>query len=385
MKTPQRTRRFGLNYVPSRRWYYLWNEWDAGIIRADFAAMASLGIDHLRVQLLWPYFQPNSGVVSTAHLKRLDELMDIAADVKLDILPCPLTGWLSGYRFLPPDVNGSDIFLKKEVFERMKRYFSAVLSVVRDRPNFLGFDLGNEINVLVHQLPKKQGDTWGKKLCAWLRPQMSGKWIVNGIDHVPWFQGSAFSAKHLVTDYDAVCIHAWPLFTGCLERGGLTDRHSVNLAAFLTHYCRSHLQRERREKPIWIQEFGCSGLWGTPKERDVYMEKTVSSAVKAGATWFTWWCSHDIDRSYQFHPLEYDLGLFTIKNRAKPLARLYKKLIATHSGNPVDASPARPALPDWDRKKFTPALTKILPGSQGIRQNLKTTTWALFEEYVSAF
>ncbi|HEY8965315.1 MAG TPA: hypothetical protein VIM58_02655 [Candidatus Methylacidiphilales bacterium] len=382
MTTPAR-RRFGLNYVPSRNWYYLWNEWDAAVVRDDFAAMAELGIDHIRVQLLWPYFQPNEGAVSGAHLDRLDELMEMAARARLDVLLCPLTGWLSGYRFLPPGVEADDIFLKPETFVRIQRYFEAVLQRVGPRGNFIGFDLGNEINVMVSGLPSRKGDAWGRKLCSWLRPKMKGRWIVNGIDHMPWFQGGVFGVRHLVEDYDAVCIHAWPFFTGCLERGGLDDPHSANLAAFLTRYCRSHMKRGK-EKPVWIQEFGCSSLWGALPERKSYMEATIRSASAAGATWFTWWCSHDIERRYRFDPLEYDLGLLTTGNKVKPLGRLYQKLIAGQAGNPEPSAGEARAFPDWDERKFTPGRTARLPRSQWVRQNLKTTTWALFEEYLAA-
>jgi hypothetical protein len=51
--------RFGVNYTPSRRWWFCWNDWDADSIQRDLDAIAALGADHLRLLLIWPYFQPN--------------------------------------------------------------------------------------------------------------------------------------------------------------------------------------------------------------------------------------------------------------------------------------------------------------------------------------
>lgn len=373
-----RSVRFGLNYVPSRRWYYSWNDWDASEIAEDMDAMASLGIDHLRVQLVWPYFQPNPDHVSPAHLRRLKELMALAEARGLDVLLCPLTGWLSGYAFLPPGISGRDVFLREDVFQQSTRYFDAVLHAVGAFRNFIGFDLGNEINVLAPGLPSAQGDAWGRRLVSWLRPRMRDRWIVNGVDHNPWFNGDAFSLRHLVEDYDAVTLHAWPLFTGCLLRDGLADAPSTQLAAFMTGLARHALGAVALDKPVWLQEFGASERWGTPAERERYMRRSVSLATRAGATWITWWCSHDIDPAFRFDPLEYSLGLFTTGNQAKPLAATYRELIAEFSHARI--APSAAFREEWTH--FAPGVTERLADGLWQEQQRATTTWSLFEDYL---
>lgn len=377
-----RTIRFGLNYVPSRRWYYCWNDWKASEIAEDFDAIALLGVDHLRVQLIWPYFQPNPAYVSPPHLQRLDELMELAGARGLDVQLSVLTGWLSGYHFLPPSVAAEDVFVKEDVFSQSTRYFEAVLNVVGQRDNFLGFDLGNEINVLSPHLATATGDAWGRKITDYLRPKMGGKWIVNGVDHNPWFNGCTFSTDHLATDYEAICLHAWPFFTGCLLQGKLTDLRSINLAAFMTYMARHAMGRVRQDKPIWIQEFGCSGEWGDLGEREAFLRRSVPLAVQAGATWFTWWCSHDIDPQLRFSALEYDLGLLTVGNRTKPLAEVYRELISefSQSAVPVPLAPEK-ALPGI-AADFAPKMLKKLACEQWVEQNLETNTWELFNRFL---
>jgi endo-1,4-beta-mannosidase len=379
-----RTIRFGLNYVPSRRWYYCWNDWNASEIAEDFDAIAALGVDHLRVQLIWSYFQPNPTYVSPLHLQRLEQLMELAAERGLDIQVSVLTGFLSGYRFLPSDIKPGDIFFKEDVFWQSTRLFEAVLNAIGQRSNFLGFDLGNEINAMIPELTMADGDAWGRKMIDFLRPKMSGKWVVNGVDHNPWFNGGTFSTRHLAADYDAVCLHGWPLFTGCLLHGKLADARSIHLSAFMTYMARYALPSDARNKPIWIQEFGCSSEWGDDHEKESFMRQSVPLAIEAGATWFTWWCSHDVDRRFRFSPLEYDLGLLTVENRPKLLAGVYRELIEEFSEVPLPTLIApEKALPGIDAD-FAPKMLKKLPGEQWIEQNLESNTWPLFDRYLEA-
>src|SRR5579864_5974678 len=94
--------RFGVNYTPSRNWWFCWNDWDAAPIQRDLDAIAALGADHLRIMLIWPYFQPNPKWVSPLHLERLDQLLTLMEERHLDAVVTVFTGQLSGWYFLPP-------------------------------------------------------------------------------------------------------------------------------------------------------------------------------------------------------------------------------------------------------------------------------------------
>jgi endo-1,4-beta-mannosidase len=378
----QRNIRFGLNYVPSKNWWYCWNDWQRDQIAADLDAIAALGADHVRVMALWPWFQPNPLTVSAAHLRRLGELLDEAAARGLDVLVAPLTGWLSGYTFLPPWVADGGKVFQAAAQPGIRGYFAALLNELSGRENFLGFDVGNEINCLApFAMPAADGDAWAARLAAWLRPRLHGRWLVNGVDHAPWLTGRTFSTEHLVTTYDAAAVHAWPLFTSCLTRGALDDAPALRIGAFLTHLVRHQQRRYNVSAPVWIQEFGCSELWGDAAAREQYLRASVANAARAGATWFTWWCSHEIDRAYQFDPLEYDLGLLTTDNRPKPLAAVWREVVAAHADAHYPPEPIYAGFP----ADFTPAMTQVFPPAQYLEQNLATTTWAVFERYYQSF
>ena len=95
-----------------QNWYFCYNDWHASAIARDLDRIAEIGADHIRVMLVWPWFQPNPNSVSAAHLGRLDQLLRLAAERNLDVLVTLYTGWLSGFSFTPP-------FLERRVFESM--------------------------------------------------------------------------------------------------------------------------------------------------------------------------------------------------------------------------------------------------------------------------
>jgi sugar phosphate isomerase/epimerase len=102
--------RFGVNYVPSRNWYFCYNDWNPEDIRHDLDAIASLGADHIRLMVIWPWFQPNPTSVSARHLDYLEQIIDFGAERGLDVLVTLFTGWLSGYHFNPPYLESEPFF-----------------------------------------------------------------------------------------------------------------------------------------------------------------------------------------------------------------------------------------------------------------------------------
>ena len=332
--SPLLTHRFGVNYTPSKNWYYCWNDFDPDAIARDFDAIAALGADHLRVMLLWPYFQPNPHWVSEAHLARFDRMMALAGERHLDVCATMLNGWLSGYAFIPPHDDRAKFYELPETWNMAERYFRKVAEVVKTHGNFLGFDLGNEMNCYWSTTDLARGDAWLERalaLCESIAPQAVAH--VEGVDHQPWFAPTTFSARKLATRQTIVALHCWTKFTGALTRGGPLDPPCVRLGAAMAALARSHAGDA--QKPTWVQEYGASSTWMEEKDIPDYVEKSTLAGVAEGVSWHTWWASHDIDRKFQFADLEYDLGLLTVENRPKDRARAFKAVAEGHRGQSV--------------------------------------------------
>ena len=191
--------RFGVNYVPRKRWWYCWLDWDQQAIIEDLQAVRGLGLDHVRIQCLWPIFQPGISSISDAALENLQSLLDAADKADLDVEVTVLNGWM-GLQFLPawvsplkphPGQSGKgNMFTDREVIDAEKLLFQRLAKAVGQHRRFLGFDIGNELGVLQgmsNPVTSEQADAWATEILAHCEAIAPGKFHVNGVDHTHWF------------------------------------------------------------------------------------------------------------------------------------------------------------------------------------------------------
>lgn len=333
--------RFGVNYVPAKNWYFCYNDWDAASIARDFDRIAEIGADHLRVMVVWPWFQPNPAVVSAAHLDRLDELLRLAAQRKLDVLPTIYTGWLSGFHLNPPYLEQEPFFTSPKWAAVQDRYLDALSQRMQQHPNFLGYDIGNEINCN-WKCPTAEGDAWMTRIFQRMHRLCPGRVHVNGVDHNPWFNETTFSPAALIAQQAIVSLHSWSFWTGAGKHGKPLETPYTRLAAGMAALARSYAGDPR--KPVWLEEFGACSEEMPAADVPRWLELTAAQALDQGVSWFTWWASHDVDRRFEFHPFEYDLGLITVDNRIKEQGRVFKRLADAYRGKPVNL-PGKPLPP----------------------------------------
>ncbi|MGC0335967.1 hypothetical protein RKD20_001001 [Streptomyces sp. SLBN-8D4] len=93
--------RFGVNYTPSVGWFHHWLDFDLDAVRADLDSIAALGLDHIRVFPLWPYFQPNRTLIRERAVTDLVRLVDAAAERGLDVTARGAVRHYTLHRLLP--------------------------------------------------------------------------------------------------------------------------------------------------------------------------------------------------------------------------------------------------------------------------------------------
>lgn len=324
--------RFGVNYTPSHNWWFCWNDWDGDPIKRDLDAIAALGADHLRLMLIWPYFQPNPKWVSPAHLERLDQLLTWMAERRLDALVTAFTGQLSGWYFLPPFNRLSEgFYTDSSMWAAEEIYIRELARVMKPHANIIGFDFGNEINTC-WSAPVTAGDAWMARMYALMESVLPERLHVNGVDHHPWFEPDTFSVQALAAQRMPV-MHCYPFWTGAVKYGRAMDPPSVKLLAAMAALIRSYAGSQ--QKPVWAGEFNTCIKELPEKGQAEWLEKAVSAAIEQGVSWFSYWDSHDVDRRYEFNPLEYSLGLLTNDGRVKEQGRVFKQLAEAYRGKPV--------------------------------------------------
>jgi len=342
--------RWGVNYVPSRNWWYSWGDWHPDSIRRDLEDVAALGVDHMRIQLIWPEFQPNASYVSEEKLDRLTQLLDFADEARLDVEVTVLDGQLSGFLFIPswlvdnqtgkvhnfiadPALVEAQVFL----FETLGRRVGA-------HPRFLGFDISNEVYwaTIPLGLPvtTAQGDAWMRALIRACERVAPGKMHVNGVDKYPYEDDTEhiFSRAALATTGAASVTHPWEGFGdvpgGLYKQFGPLSTPAVHFTEFLIQLLHAYARDPRR--PVWIEEFGCSKQWVEEALIPEWAEHSIRNSVSCANLYgMTWWCSHDPSPRFRgMDRLEYDLGLYTNDRRIKPMGKRLKELIASFDASP---------------------------------------------------
>ncbi len=358
--------RFGANYVPRKNWWYCWLDWDQQAVVEDLSVIAGLGLDHIRIQCLWPFFQPGITTVSERALANLHALLDAAAGAGLDVEVTVLNGWMSGLSFMPAwvaplrkpgDSTAGNIFTDPQVVEAEKLLFRRIAETIGKHPRFLGFDIGNELGVLMqagnNPVSTRDADPWAVEMLRCCDQVAPGKFNVLGVDHSHWYNDYGFTRNALANTGHATVVHSYIYFDGVLDRYKYNDAASDQLAAYAVEL--AYAFQDDLSRPVWVEEIGVSDKECPPAYQPTYMEKAVRNIAATGKAWgVTWWGSHDIDRADKsFDYYEYGLGLIDQRNKPKPLGKKFAELAAElrRSPEPVAARTTALVVPEFGLSK----------------------------------
>lgn len=175
----------GINYWPRRSAMYMWERFDLGEIREDFARIRSLGLSVVRFFIMWDDFQPQPDRMDPAMLERFDDVMSALADAKLQGMPTFFTGHMSGVNYLPEwTLDRSRPHGRFRTFARDMRelpwgvgdfYSGPLLDAGRLHVRAIGercrghqalylWDLGNEFSNLRSANSPQESAAWAKRL-----------------------------------------------------------------------------------------------------------------------------------------------------------------------------------------------------------------------------
>ncbi|MWA15271.1 glycoside hydrolase 5 family protein [Streptomyces sp. BA2] len=376
-RTPADVPRFGANYTPSKGWFHHWLDFDIDAVRADLDAIAGLGLDHIRVFPIWPYFQPNRTLIRPRAVEQLVALADAAAERGLDVNVDGLQGHLSSFDFLPAWTqtwHRRNIFTDPDVVEGEVAYLRTLAAALADRPNFIGMTIGNEVNQFSagphpdpDRITQDQAGEWLRRVLAACEEGAPGKLHLHAEYDAAWYQDDQpFTPAQAARLGGATAVHSW-VFNGTAQRHGREGLATAQHAAYMIELSKAWADDPHR--PVWLQEVGAPAPLIPAEHAASFTEATVEAALDCADVWgVTWWCSHDVSRSLaDFPELEYSLGLLTNDGRVKPggevLARLAK---------------------EWRGREYAPAVrtTAVVVEDSTSRRSECAPGGAVFEAFV---
>ncbi|MET8725483.1 glycoside hydrolase 5 family protein [Streptomyces misionensis] len=342
--------RFGVNYTPSQGWFHHWLDFDLDAVRADLDSVSALGLDHIRVFPLWPYFQPDRALIRPRAVEHLVQLVDAAAERGLDVNVDGLQGHLSSFDFLPAWTrtwHRRNLFTDPEVLDGQAAYLHTLAAALADRPNFLGMTLGNEVNQFSagpHPDPDRataeQIDAWLERMLAACEKGAPGRLHLHAEYDATWYQDDMpFTPAQAARCGALTAVHSW-VFNGTAQRYGRTSVAGEHHAAYLIELSKAWADDPHR--PVWLQEVGAPAPLVPAEHAAAFTEATVANALDCPGLWgITWWCSHDVSRDLaDFPELEYTLGLLTNDRRPKDLARALSRAAREHTDAPAPRTTA---------------------------------------------
>lgn len=365
--------RFGVNYTPTRGWFHHWLDFDLDEVRRDFDALASLGIDHLRLFAVWPYFQPNRGLIRPKALEQLGEMVHEAANRGLDCSVDALQGHLSSFDFLPAWVktwHRRNLFTDPEVIEGQSRYLREMAASLADEPNFLGMSLGNEFSQFSSAIHPDPSSVTASDAEKWLRIMLEAcEAGAPGKEHCHSEYDSAFfDGRHPFTPASTArhgalsTVHSW-IFNGTAQQYGGMSEQSFRLAEYLIELARGWAVDPHRS--IWLQEIGAPAPHVAAEDAAEFSARSLQYALDCEGLWgVSWWCSHDVSAELlDFPGLEYSLGLLGNDQRVKPVGETFAQAMRqSRAALSVPAQRTTALLLDVGEEKLAAERSVCAPG-----------------------
>lgn len=331
--------RFGANYVPSKGWFYSWLDFDPEAVRRDLADIASLGLDHVRIFPVWPWIQPNRGLIRRDAVDDVLAVIDLARAAGLGVAVDVIQGHLSSFDFLPSWVltwHQSSVFTDRRVRAGLAEYVSELAGAVGTRDNCFAITLGNEVNNLypTNDVDPAAASAWAAELLDVVRAAAPHLTALHSVYDDAWYAADhPFGAADAVTLGDLTTVHSW-VFNGATAIAGGLAPAATSHADYLVSLAAAFGPPDR---PVWLQEIGAP-LPDVGADVGLFVHRSLATVSPNPALWgITWWASHDIDRALvDFPDREYDLGLFTVDHRPKPAGKALQEFLRSVPGRAPD-------------------------------------------------
>lgn len=348
----------GVNYWPRRKAMRWWSEFDPAEVDEEFGVIAALGLQLVRIFLLWDDWQPRPDEVSARCLDDLEAVCDCASrhGLRLDITF--FTGHMSGPNWAPgwllssapadasklQVVSGGDVvlggyrnpFFDPVALEAEELLLRTVVGRLAGHPAVYAWNLGNEPDLFAWPRDHREGRAWTRRMATVIR-ELDDRPVTCGLHVASLLEDNGLRVDGAFAETDFAVMHAYPMYLE-LARGPL-DPDLVPFTCALTSALSG--------KPVLMEEWGgCTAPPGEPsqtwrwtsygrprsqfmaaeEELAEYIAAVLPRLVEVGATGSLLWCFADYDESlHQLPPLlesrhERHFGLLRADGSLKPHA-----------------------------------------------------------------
>src|SRR5688572_15492147 len=322
----------GVNYWPRRKAMYWWSDFDPAEVDDEFAVIRELGMNVVRIFLLWDDFQPEPTSVDKTALANLIRVADIAAKHNLGLDVTFFTGHMSGPNWAPrwllegrkdfaspyfgwvrqvvsqgkivPDGNYRNMFTDPQALGAERLLLRTVVGALKDHPAIWMWNLGNEPDLFAWPSDDSAGRTWVFEMTSLIKSIDTDHPVTIGLHGGSLNENNGLRVDYLFAETDVAVMHGYPMYTDW-ARGPLDPDYLPVVCA---------LTASLAGKPVLMEEFGgCteapgkpSSIWewtayGKPRKQFMaseedfaeFIRKSLVALQESGALGAMVWCFAD--------------------------------------------------------------------------------------------
>lgn len=372
----------GVNYWPRKKAMCWWSQFDVSEVEDEFDVIASLGMEVVRIFLLWDDWQETPDTVSRERLRDLGSVCDVAAQRGLGLDVTFFTGHMSGPNWAPawllddraprhrsPFVRqvvsrGSvvdrpyrNMFQDPTALEAERLLLRTVVGELKDHEAIWMWNLGNEPDLFATPASAEAGRRWVEEMSDLVRSIDPDHPVTTGLHTANLLSDNGLRVDHVFAASDLAVMHGYPMYIPWARDALDPD--------FVPYLCA--LTSALSNNPCLAEEWGgCTAPEGSAsvtwewesygEDRSqfmageeafaAYVRSTLPGLVDVGATGAMLWCFADYSPSLWDRPPledtgarhERHFGLVRPDGSLKPHAGVIAEFAATR---PVVQAPIR--------------------------------------------
>ncbi len=365
--------RLGCNYWPRNKAMSWWSDFDAVEVADEFDVIAALGMDCVRLFLLWDDWMPSPDEVSARCVRDLGTVCDAATERGLELDVTFFTGHMSGPNWSPgwllapsgpsPTPNPRQVVSGRRVVDGSYRnpfhdpaaiaaerlLLETVVGEYRDHPAIWMWNLGNEPDLFAWPESAAAGRAWVRDLSALVHDIDPDHPVTCGLHVDSLVADNHLRVHDVFAETDVAVMHGYPMYASWARRP-LDDEFVPFVCALTSAMC---------AKPVLAEEWGgCTVPGGGPSQTWEWIEHggasrtqfmagedalaehvaaVLPNLVGVGATGALLWCFADYaEKLWDRPPLEVGgaiherhFGLVRPDGTLKPHAEVVRRFAAT--------------------------------------------------------
>ena len=327
----------GCNYWASHAGTEMWCNWDEAAIEQDLQVLAQNGFRYLRVFPNWRDFQPveplyagegrlyeyrsmDGGApddVDPQMMARFNRFCEIAQEHDMLLIVGLVTGWMSGRLFIPPALNGRNLYTDPVALMFQQKYVRAFVRATAHQRAVAAWDLGNECNCMSEASERAAAYSWSATIANAIRAADPTRPIISGM-HSLGIE-TTWTIRDQADVTDCLTTHPYPHWVRHTSRSRIGS-----IRTLLAATAETTLYADIGQKPCLVEEIGTMGPMICDEETAAsFLRVNLFSNWAHGAAGVMWWCGCEqrlLDTPpYCWNMCERELGMMDLSRHPKPV------------------------------------------------------------------